>query len=142
MLYNNQLLRVAAVIVIAAICLINCTYTVKDIETAEYKAHPLPSDQVRIVKSEADVSNCRYVASLRAKGGISNDALINELRNEAGKLGANVLLVIEPKSRKLKTEDIAEAAAEAIVVSVLPGGGVTAPSQDLRYMDGNAYYCE
>ena len=43
---------------------------------------------------------------------------------------------------KLTSEDIAEAAAEAIVVSVLPGGGVTAPSQDLRYMDGKAYYCE
>ena len=125
---------------VAIIFVSSCTYVIKDIETNEYKTHPLPSDQVKIVKNEELVTHCHAIASIRAKGGLTPEQMINKLQKEAGKLGANVLLVIEPKPKKLTPEDVVGEAVGTVVVGALTGEAVS-PAQELKYVDGKAFYC-
>lgn len=80
--------------------LISCTIVKivkKDVGTKEFSARPVPSDQVRIVEHKERMGQCRRVASLRAEGEQPFEKIIKKLRKEAGRLGANTLLVLETK---------------------------------------------
>lgn len=82
---------VAAVLVLAA-----CVSVSKSILDRSMMATPVPADEVHVYLPGDSVPECRRIAILSAKGDVdmtNEGQMIDKLRKEAGKLGANAIIL-------------------------------------------------
>lgn len=124
------------VVLILIILSVSCTTVKKDILSRDYVDHPLSGELVRVVKNVELVQHCQQVASLKAEGERPEHDMVVKLQNEAGKLGANTLLVFEVKRPEAK--DIVSGVVEAAAAAALNTSSKTPRAQSIM---AEAYYC-
>jgi hypothetical protein len=84
--------------VVTCVVLTGCVSVSKSVLTREYASQPVPRDNVYVfLKSAGDEipASCRRVAILHASGpeAASEGTIVDRLREEAGKLGANAVWI-------------------------------------------------
>lgn len=85
-------------LIVGCAAVMGCVSVSKSVLTREYASQPVPRDDVYVFLTSAGdevPESCRRVAILHASGAeaASEGKILDKLREEAGKLGANSILV-------------------------------------------------
>ncbi len=86
----------------------------KSILAEQFAAHPVPQEEVHVFLADDSIPDHTRVAILRAEAvaGVSLDSVVSKFRQEAGKLGANAIIL----------EWVHEVGTTEVVTCLLGGG--------------------
>jgi len=113
--------------IVLGLVLVSCV-TVGKTVLQDFSATPVPRDQVHVfLQSDTIPTACTRVAILNAEGNTSftnESAMLNKMREEAGKLGANAL-------HMAGTEE--PGGAERVMTALAGGSGGTRRGESVAY---------
>lgn len=107
------------IFLMAAFMAVGCVSINKSVLDSSFQANPVPAGEVKVFFPEDSIPPYTRVAILNASGDAdwSNEAqMIDKLREEAGKLGANAIVLGE-----LTDPGVGERALNALVTGVASG---------------------
>jgi hypothetical protein len=119
-----------------ALISVSCTSVKKEVWTKKYTRHPIHTQLVHVFSPNDLLPEHFRVAMLLAKGELPADKMITALRKEAGKLGANAIVLLEEKVTTIK-DVLQELPSVAISASL----GIQPETPRARVIEAIAIFC-
>ena len=121
-------------LVVCAALAVACVSVNKNVLTEKYANNPVPTGDVQVFFADDSIPEHERVAILYAETdrSVPEQKMIESFRKEAGKLGANAIIVNE-----IRDPSIAEGLADAIIAGMF---GTQPPRQE-RTGQAFAIYC-